>query len=51
MPINAKFFFAQAKATLFGGSFTKKQVDGINAILTEWQKIIIKKMIAGWRIF
>ena len=43
MAINTKFFFAQAKATLFGGSFTKKQVDGINAILTEWQKNYSKK--------
>lgn len=35
--INKPFFFSQVKLHLFGGSFTQKQVNGLNAILTEWE--------------
>jgi putative chitinase len=36
--INRKFFFDQAKKSLFDGKFTLKQVGGITAILNEWEK-------------
>lgn len=35
--INKKFFFDHARATLFNGKFSQRQVDGINAILSEWE--------------
>lgn len=34
--INRKFFFDQARNTLFGGSLNTKQVNGLTAILDEW---------------
>lgn len=34
--INRKFFFDQARNTLFGGSLNAKQVKGLTAILDEW---------------
>jgi len=35
--INRKFFFAQVRDTLFGGKLKQKQVDGLSAILDEWE--------------
>lgn len=35
--INRKFFFEQTKLNLFGGHFTTKQVNGLTAILDEWE--------------
>lgn len=35
--INRKFFFDQAKTRLFGGSLSVKQVNGLTAILDEWE--------------
>ena len=35
--INRDFFFNQTKAILFDGKFTQSQVDGLNAILNEWE--------------
>jgi putative chitinase len=43
MPINKPFFFSQARSTLFGGSLTAKQVEGLNAILLEWETNYSKK--------
>lgn len=40
--INKPFFFNQVKQHLFGGSFTQKQVNGLNAILTEWEAKLSK---------
>ncbi len=37
MAINKKFFFDNAKITLFGGKMSQKQVDGLSAILLEWE--------------
>lgn len=36
--INRAFFFSQAKQTLFSGKYKQSQVDGLNAILNEWEK-------------
>lgn len=36
--INRKFFFDHAKQYLFDGKMTQKQVNGITAILDEWEK-------------
>ncbi len=41
--INRKFFFDQARATLFNGKFSQKQVDGLNAILEQWELKYAKK--------
>jgi hypothetical protein len=41
--INRKFFFDHAKQTLFGGSMSVKQVEGITAILNEWETNYAKK--------
>ena len=35
--INRKFFFAQCRLSLFGGSLTTMQVEGLLAILNEWE--------------
>ena len=35
--INRKFFFDQVRASLFSNKLKKKQVDGITAILDEWE--------------
>ncbi|OYU85340.1 MAG: hypothetical protein CFE24_02220 [Flavobacterium sp. BFFFF2] len=35
--INRKFFFDQIKLTLFSGSMSTKQVQGVSAILDEWE--------------
>ena len=35
--INRKFFFDHARADLFNGGFTQGQVNGLNAILDEWE--------------
>ena len=35
--INKKFFFDYTRRELFHGRFTQRQVNGINAILTEWE--------------
>lgn len=35
--INRKFFFNQVRNTLFSKSLTQKQVDGMTAILDEWE--------------
>jgi putative chitinase len=34
--INRKFFFDQAKNTLFGGNLSTKQINGLTTILDEW---------------
>lgn len=36
--INRDFFFFNARKTLFSGKFKQSQVDGLNAILDEWEK-------------
>ena len=36
--INRDFFFSETKLRLFDGRMTQKQVDGLNAILDEWEK-------------
>jgi hypothetical protein len=36
--INRKFFFDHAKNTLFNGRLTQGQVNGLTAILNEWEK-------------
>lgn len=36
--INRDFFFFNARKTLFGGKLKQSQVEGINAILSEWEK-------------
>ncbi len=36
--INRKFFFDNARSKLFGGKLTTGQVNGLNAILDEWEK-------------
>ncbi len=41
--INRKFFFDHAKSNLFGGSFSTKQVQGLTAILDEWESNHAKK--------
>lgn len=35
--INRKFFFDQARNTLFGGKLNAKQLNGLTAILDEWE--------------
>lgn len=35
--INRKFFFDHVRTSLFTGALTKKQVDGLDAILDEWE--------------
>jgi len=40
--INRKFFFDQARITLFGGSMSLKQVNGLTSILDEWEKNYIQ---------
>lgn len=41
--INKTFFFDQARRTLFDGKFSEKQVDGLTAILNEWEKNYAKQ--------
>jgi hypothetical protein len=41
--LNRNFFFEQAKITLFSGKFKQSQVDGLTAILDEWEKNHAKK--------
>jgi hypothetical protein len=36
--INRDFFFSETKLRLFDGRMSQKQVDGLNAILDEWEK-------------
>ncbi len=36
--INRDFFFFNSKKILFNGKFRQSQVDGLNAILNEWEK-------------
>lgn len=36
--INRKFFFEQTRVTLFRGTFSTKQVNGLTTILDEWEK-------------
>lgn len=37
-PINRKVFFATVRLSLFNGTLTQAQVDGINAVLDYWEK-------------
>ena len=41
--INRAFFFSHAKQTLFSGKYKQSQVDGLNAILDEWEKNYYEK--------
>ena len=41
--INRKFFFDQLRTQLFGGRFSKSQVDGLNALLDVWEPAYAKK--------
>lgn len=41
--INRNFFFEQSKASLFDGKFRQSQVNGLNAILDEWETNHAKK--------
>lgn len=41
--INRKFFFEHVRNSLFGKSLTQKQVDGMTAILDEWEAKHTKK--------
>src|SRR4029079_15110812 len=36
--INRNFFFEQLKNQLFGGKFSKGQVDGLNSLLDVWER-------------
>lgn len=36
--INRRFFFEQCRGALFGGSLKQKQIDGLTAILDEWER-------------
>jgi len=36
--LNRNFFFEQTKTTLFSGKFRQSQLEGLNAILDEWEK-------------
>jgi hypothetical protein len=41
--INRKFFYDHARLTLFDGSLRQSQVDGMNAILDEWDRAYARK--------
>ena len=41
--INRKFFFDYVRGHLFDGKLRQSQVDGLNAILTEWERKYAKK--------
>ena len=41
--INRNFFFEQSRSSLFDGKFRQGQVDGLNAILDEWETNHAKK--------
>lgn len=41
--INRKFFFDHVRLNLFGGTLKQEQVDGLTAILDEWDKNLAKK--------
>ncbi|GEM_PF-2334579 len=41
--INRDFFFDNVRLNLFGGSLKQSQVDGLEAILDEWDKNLAKK--------
>jgi len=41
--INRKFFFDNVRNTLFNGRFTQNQVNGISAILNEWEERYSRK--------
>jgi hypothetical protein len=41
--INREFFFDQVRGQLFGGKLRQKQVDGMTAILDEWERKHAKK--------
>ena len=41
--LNRNFFFDQTKISLFNGKFSQTQIDGLNAILDEWEKNYSKK--------
>ncbi len=41
--LNRNFFFDQTKISLFNGKFNQTQIDGLNAILDEWEKNYSKK--------
>lgn len=39
MPFDRKIFFDSVRPSLFGGSLTQQQVDGMEAILTGWEEL------------
>jgi putative chitinase len=41
--LNRKFFFEQARSSLFGGAMTSSQVSGLTAILDAWEASYSKK--------
>ena len=41
--INRKFFFDQLRTQLFGGKYSKSQIDGLNALLDVWEQSYAKK--------
>ena len=40
MPFDHKIFFDSVRGSLFGGSMSQDQVDGMEAILTGWEKFL-----------
>src|SRR5215510_4143290 len=43
MPLDRKIFFDTVRASLFGGSLSQQQVDGMNFKLDEWRRLYMDK--------